>query len=345
MKPLLILGNGISRLDHKDFINHWRDEIWGCNRIFYEYYKKEIPRLDIVLGDYAALLEAIEYKKEYGGDYKLYGKSNKEWVVALEEQNVTILNIPEDLQKDTGTTLVSTALLWGYDKIYIAGFDLGGPDIYMNKHELRNKSNWIENWRNLDKKFGLDKIEFLGKNHKSFIQSNASIDSYANLYTKNKNHLNKKVLILGNGISRREKQNEDFIKNWYEEIWGCNGAYKESFPFTRIGLLDKKILKEVLEYKDKNKRTYDVFYKKELKNKTKKFFYAQKGGNTGYQLILQALYEGFDEIYLLGFDFGGSDIYTETKNGSVFQKRFKEIIDEFGMNKIYFVNGMPDFLC
>jgi len=37
MKKVLLLGNGISRLLYKDYINKWKGEIWACNRAFLEY--------------------------------------------------------------------------------------------------------------------------------------------------------------------------------------------------------------------------------------------------------------------------------------------------------------------
>ena len=61
--------------------------------------------------------------------------------------------------------------------------------------------------------------------------------------------------------------------------------------------------------------------------------------------ILQALFEGYDNIYLTGFDFGGPDIHKETdRPGGGFQRRFMEIKKEFGLDRIIFINGRPDFL-
>lgn len=346
MKEVLLLGNGISRQEpiNKNFIDNWNKEVWGCNRVFKEY--KNLPRLDILMGDYAAILEAIEYKKEFGATYTIYGKKNKPLIVDLHKAGEPlnlIEEVPIKYQKDTGTTLVRMALNRGYDKIYLCGFDLGGPDIYMANHELRNKSNWIENWRQIDKEYGLDKIEFIGKDHKKLIQSDLPIDSYANLYMNNKNHLEDTVLIVGNGTSRQNKKHKEFIKNWKGEIWGCNDAYKENVAWTRAGSLHHWKALEIYEYVKKAEKKFRIF-STEKRERIEQFHYASNGGNTGYLWILQAYYEGFQKIILIGFDFGGPDIYTNAKNGQAFQNRFRQIINEIGLEKIQFYDGMPEFL-
>lgn len=341
MKKVLILGNGNSRLLHQNFINTWNGEIWGCNRIFYEL-GKTLPKLDILAGDYAALCEAVADKKESGKQFKMLAKNFKKEALKLED--VKPFNIPKQYQNDTGTTLVAKALLDNYDKIYICGFDLGGPDVYMEKHQYHNKSNWIQNWRRLDNDFGLDKVQFIGVDHKPFIQSNKKIDSYAMLYQQDQDHLGKRVLILGNGISRNSDIDKKVIHNWNGEIWGCNKAYTENLPFTRIGTVHKEVALDALQYKKKHNRQYEVWCKDYEQKGIKKFYIQNKGGNTGYLFIKQALYEEFDEIVLSGFDFGGEDFYTEYKVGTAFQRRFEEIKDEDGLSRIRFLHGMPDFL-
>jgi hypothetical protein len=185
MSKVLILGNGISRKiipGVKDFVNNWPHEIWGCNRVFYEYLGGQLPSLDLLIGDYDALLEASYF---HLGNCKIYGKTIKVKKIL----NYPILPIAKNFIHDSGTTLVSYAFLKKYDHIYLAGFDLGGKDVYMKDHEKKDKSTWVNHWRYLAKKFDFNKLEFVGKDHKKYILSNELSNKYAKLYMNNKNHI------------------------------------------------------------------------------------------------------------------------------------------------------------
>lgn len=185
MSKVLILGNGVSRYENpgvKDFVDNWPHEIWGCNRVFYEYLANKIPSLDLLIGDYDALIEANYFDLN---NCKIYGKTHK----VKQALNYPIIPVAKNFVNDSGTTLVSYAFLKKYDKIYLAGFDLGGKDIFMKNHEKKDKSGWINQWRYLSKKFDFNKLEFVGIDHKQYILSKESNKKYAKIYMTNKNHL------------------------------------------------------------------------------------------------------------------------------------------------------------
>jgi hypothetical protein len=185
LKELLILGNGKSRLENMKFVKNWKGPIWGCNSIFKEYINKEIPRLDLLMGDYSALEEAVKYQKQLPKHIEILGKNLRSANLPL----VKMIDLDRKYINDSGTSLIVLALKRNYEKIYLVGFDLGGADIYVPNHEQRNKSIWIRNWRRIAEEFGLDKIEFIGKDHKSYILSEKPDDFYAKKYMKGENHL------------------------------------------------------------------------------------------------------------------------------------------------------------
>mgnify|MGYP005838820931 CR=1 FL=1 len=187
-KKVLIVGNGTSRQDPivSQFVKNWTEhELWACNWAFREYESGELPRLDVLVGDYTALVEAAPFIQERHWKIKIYGKNARSYSIPGVSQ------IPMDQQfvRDSGTTAVAFALSSKFEEVYIAGFDMGGPDIYQQKHERRNKSIWVDNWRRLNRVFGLDNVSFVGYDHKPFILSDKPADTYAKVYMKGKNHL------------------------------------------------------------------------------------------------------------------------------------------------------------
>ena len=190
IRKVLIVGNGISRKDPDvdKFILNWTDhELWACNWAFKEYDSGELPRLDILIGDYTSLVESAPFILERKWKTKIYGKNAR----SVSINGVQMIPVESKYVRDSGTTLVALALKNKYDEIYIAGFDLGGKDIYQIKHERRNKSIWVENWRRLHKEFegGLQNIKFIGYDHMPYILSEKPSDMYAQVYMRGKNHL------------------------------------------------------------------------------------------------------------------------------------------------------------
>ncbi len=182
MKKILILGNGLSRLepDIDKFIKSWKGEIWVSNGAYREAI--ELPNISRVNGHKECLIAAYQYKIKYHFDYNCYvqgviTKKNKDYADNV-YYGVPLIGMTTlgGLKTDSGTGWVICAIKEGYDEIYCAGFDLKGTDIYTEyngvpyKYKIP-KSSWMKKWRIINNKFGLDKIIFLGKDHKEFIRS------------------------------------------------------------------------------------------------------------------------------------------------------------------------------
>lgn len=358
MKKVLILGNGVSRVHHKEFIQNWKDEIWGCNSAFKEFHKGDLHRLDVIMGDYKALLEIIEFQKKNKTPYKLYGKHLK----AKQLQGVELVPVEKKFINDSGSTLVALALTKGYDRIVCVGFDLGGPDIYVKGHANRNKEKWVRNWRLIAGKWGLDKIKFIGYDHKPFILSNQPSETYAQLYMNGLNHIEylsinglepivkkTKVMILGNGKSRLDKVVQKEIESWNGEIWVCNHAYKEALKLPtldRVGTVHDDVAIDAIKFREENKLNYDVYINQPIKDEKYKnqvkFFKEKRGWSTGNLMIAQAHIDGYREIVLAGYDFGGPDIYQKTdRPGNGFSHQFKFIKKKWGLDRMRFLGNQP----
>jgi len=180
-KKVLILGNGISRLLHKGFINDWTGELWGCNRIYTEYGNK----LTRVTGHYEECLLALEAKKTNNFNYVvMYGKKT---IVP----EMIPFSFDKHFQGNSGINLVAQALYEGYEQIYLCGFDIGGPDVHSPDHHLINKQNWVLKWRKLleHSPEDWDRLIFVGYDHKPYLRSNESPRVYFDNYSQEQPHI------------------------------------------------------------------------------------------------------------------------------------------------------------
>ena len=140
----------------------------------------------------------------------------------------------------------------------------------------------------------------------------------------------KDILILGNGTTRLDLEKE--IGSFLCPIWVCNEAYQEKRQLkgiSRVGTVHKEMVVQARKFRERFKLDYSIITKKRfsehLRDKDETFI-MEKGWSTGNLLILQALKEEYDRIYLAGFDFGGSDIYQPTSRpGGNFKNQFQEI--------------------
>lgn len=348
MARVLILGNGKSRLNQKGFISTWKDGIWGCNRIFNEY--SELPRLNRVTGDLHGLKGLIDFKRINKASYEIYAK--KAYIERFPKARLKSFTVPNEFQNDSGTSLIAQALFEGYDKIYVAGFDLGGPDVYVKMHEHRNKTAWVNRWRAIYFEFGLDRVHFVGKNHKDFIMSTLPANTYSKIYTRGGDHLNSslpagkkmqrkpEVLILGNGVSRLRVKRQ--INEWMGEIWACNHGYKEAKELPRLDrvcTVHNDVAMRANIFKKKALLKYQIFVRnlKGVENIAINFT-DRRGWSTGSLALLQALHEKYKKIILAGFDFGGQDIYQKKAiNGGNFKRQFDQIKKEYDLSHVWFL--------
>lgn len=159
----------------------------------------------------------------------------------------------------------------------------------------------------------------------------------------------KKVLILGNGSTRLNHRK--YISEWEEDIWVCNKAYQEYYKLPRmdrVGSVHGEMILDAYNFRIKNNLEYELIttYKvqKRIPDKVDKVFYEKRGWSTGNLMIVQALKEEYDLIALVGFDFGGKDIYQPQKlPGDNFRKQFNQIQKEWDTSNIYF-HGASDEL-
>ena len=303
-KKVMIIGNGVSRLDYQKEIAEWDGEIWGCNSIYLEIASGSLQRLDRVIGDKDAVKKAIQYKNKYGYNYIVYNK----FVVKKKDIPGAIpITIPKRFVRDSGSTLVAMAIIEGYDDIVCVGFDLGGKDIYVKDHDKKNKSTWIRNWRRLAYDLCIDKVRFLGKDHKPYIISRDSETAYADKYLRGENHLgyieksnvkfDEKVLI----IDKKELNKEEklFVDEWEgEEIWAFGNKFEHD-KITRYFIENERQANKLIRGRsiDKKFSVYsfspieveDVKYIKEERSEWNKFVLT----------ILQAMYENYKEIYIV----------------------------------------------
>jgi hypothetical protein len=168
---VLILGNGLTRLEFDKQIRDWKGEIWGCNRIYLDYG----DILTGLAGHTDVMQEAALDRDAKGNTYKIMGGIEDPYICK------------PLYQKDTGTSLVAEALTRGY-QVELCGFDIGGLDVYSPGHEKKNKTTWVQRWRLILGEFGADRVTFWGHDHKPFLLSNRPANEYWNQYRKGESH-------------------------------------------------------------------------------------------------------------------------------------------------------------
>lgn len=168
---ILILGNGLSRLDFTNAIRSHQGPVWACNRAYLDFS----DTITHLYGHEDVMQEAREWREENGKAFSIFGQ----------DEELTCRSI---FRKDSGTTLVAEALTRGADVI-VCGFDLGGADLYSPGHEKKNKATWVERWRFIFGEFDPGRVTFWGHDHKPFILSQRPANEYAREYMHGKAHI------------------------------------------------------------------------------------------------------------------------------------------------------------
>lgn len=171
MQTVLILGNGLSRLAFDEAIRAHDGPVWGCNRVFLDYGDK----ITALAGHADVMEEARAWRDSNNKKFDIFG---------IDEA----LTCAPIFQKDTGTTLVTEALTRGYD-VAVAGFDLGGVDVYSPGHDRKNKTVWVNRWRLIFERFDPARVTFWGYDHKPFLLSHRSAHEYSRKYLKGEAHI------------------------------------------------------------------------------------------------------------------------------------------------------------
>jgi len=141
----------------------------------------------------------------------------------------------------------------------------------------------------------------------------------------------KKCLVLGNASDRLEEK--EFIKNWKDEIWICNYAYKEYLEFPRIdvvGTVHSFVVTDALQFKKENNLNFRILSSNRYNSETEEFK-NYLGFSTGWELVNQAILEGFEEIYICGFA-----VINNCDEDIYFPKGIKPYCGNF-INQFYFI--------
>lgn len=188
-KAVLILGNGISRLSYSDFIQSWAQsggEVWAANYAFREFG----PIITRIAGHKEAMVEAVAYRAEHGLSYEIWGGNTGRVLPGSR-----VFTVPPKWLRDTGSTLVAQALHEGYERIVCCGYDFGGPDVLSPGLWRQDKRNWIERWQEIYRQWGLDRVEFVGHDHKPYIVSTIGnrrkIRDYSSRYLRGLPHIDR----------------------------------------------------------------------------------------------------------------------------------------------------------
>ena len=136
--------------------------------------------------------------------------------------------------------------------------------------------------------------------------------------------MSKVAFVLGNGESRKGIQIEDLKK--HGTVFACNGVYRTERPDWLVAV-DAKMMKEIAEsdYMVHNKvfSNYNVQYEKIQKILDHVTWSRPSlGWISGPTALRLALEQGFNEIYLLGFDYKGFGEHSKGLNK--FNNLFKD---------------------
>lgn len=134
-----------------------------------------------------------------------------------------------------------------------------------------------------------------------------------------KNNLPPKKIafVLGNGVTRQRVNLSELKK--FGKIYGCNALYREFEPDYLVAV-DEKMVKEI--EKTQWQMRHEVWTnpnKGVLKLQGFRFFNPHKGWSSGPTALWLASSHGYDNIYIIGFDYQGlngkfNNVYADTPN-------------------------------
>jgi hypothetical protein len=166
------------------------------------------------------------------------------------------------------------------------------------------------------------------KEQRRLSKQNKKIESQYTSSIKNQ----KIAFVIGNGVSRRSIDLQPLRK--YGKIYGCNALYREFDPDVLIAV-DTKMILEI----DKARYQHRVPVwtnpnKSYAKMSGFNFFNPSKGWSSGPTALWKSSEEGFEEIYILGFDYQGIGENNQTVNniyaGTVNYKKTHERATYYG---------------
>lgn len=254
MKEVLVVGNGISRLDYDQLILEWPGEVWGCNRVYFEYGRK----LTRLTGHTDVMVAAREHRREHQHEYEIWGGH-----LGKAEPADRRFTCPAVHRKDSGSTLVAQALHEGFN-VAAVGFDFGGWDVHSPGLENMPKPQWVKRWRAFLGQYGWDCVRFIGYDHMPYLQSRTDAGRYAKRYT----------------VGRPHMMTPEYLARW--ESWTGNEAFPAPMEelFVRVVFADGREadVKDVIAEKMIRKGKAKPATKKKQDEPQKKKQESPKGG-------------------------------------------------------------------
>lgn len=129
----------------------------------------------------------------------------------------------------------------------------------------------------------------------------------------------KRAFVLGNGRSRLAINCENLKK--HGTVYGCNALYRDFLPDHLIAV-DVKMVLELVENNVLDRVPVYTNFNNRFKDIAKlNIFHPSKGWSSGPTALWLASTHGYDEIYILGFDYQGlennkrvNNVYAGTPN-------------------------------
>lgn len=129
----------------------------------------------------------------------------------------------------------------------------------------------------------------------------------------------KRAFVLGNGKSRLTIDCSK-LKN-YGTVYACNAIYRDFFP-DHLVAVDPKMILEIAEKGIQNTvPVYTNFNNRYTEIPNLNIFKPSKGWSSGPTALWLASTHGYDEVYILGFDYQGlegnkkvNNVYADTPN-------------------------------
>jgi hypothetical protein len=130
---------------------------------------------------------------------------------------------------------------------------------------------------------------------------------------------NSVAFVLGNGTSRSVIEPESLLE--LGTVYGCNALYRTFSPDYLIAVDVKMILELSKSGYQNNNKVWTNHNNAFTAIKNVNYFQPSKGWSSGPTALWLAAEHGYDDIYILGFDFAGlennsklNNIYAGTKN-------------------------------
>lgn len=128
-----------------------------------------------------------------------------------------------------------------------------------------------------------------------------------------------RAFVLGNGVSRQNFNCESLKK--YGKVYGCNAIYRDFLPDYLVAV-DPKMILELNEKGVQNQvPTYTNFNQRYKDFQNFNILQPSKGWSSGPTALWLASTHGYEEIYILGFDYVGlqggkyvNNVYAGTQN-------------------------------